>query len=151
VIPTLSPSISPVPIDKYTKYKHQGDHQHVVLFCDPLAQHGVKPGKVFKWAGLATPTGTPLHLSQHSSWPPPNSGPARFALTLMPMPIPTPMTMPQELMHQMIVTEFLLPLWGAYRVCFFSLCFLWFHTWRACHSQPLFATRTRVLKSASLR
>ena len=53
MIPTLSPSTSPVPIDKYTKYKHQGDHQHVVIFCDPLDQHGVKPDKVFKRAGLA--------------------------------------------------------------------------------------------------
>jgi hypothetical protein len=39
--------------DKYTKYKCQGDPQHVVLFCDPLDQHGVKPKKVFKRAGLA--------------------------------------------------------------------------------------------------
>jgi hypothetical protein len=71
------------------------------------------------------PTGTTLHLSTHSSWPPPNSGLAQFAVTVMPMPIPTLMTMPQALMHPMIVTEFLLPLWGAYRVCFFfSLCFL---------------------------
>jgi hypothetical protein len=34
----------------------------------------------------------------------------------MPMPIPTLMTMPQALLHPMIVTEFLLPLWGAYKV-----------------------------------
>jgi hypothetical protein len=46
-------SAGTVPIDKYTKYKHQGDHQHVVLFCDPLDQHGVKPEKVFKRDGLA--------------------------------------------------------------------------------------------------
>jgi hypothetical protein len=65
------------------------------------------------------PTGTTLHLSTHSStWPPPNSGLAQFAVTAM--PIPTLMTMPQALLHPMLVTEFLLALWGAYRV-FFSL------------------------------
>jgi hypothetical protein len=35
---------------------------------------------------LQTPTGTTLHLSTHSSWPPPNSGLAQFAVTVMPMP-----------------------------------------------------------------
>jgi hypothetical protein len=64
-----------------------------------------------------TPNGTTLHLSMPSSWPLPKSGLAQF--TVMPMPIPTLMTMPQALLHPMIVTEFLLPLWGAYRVCFF--------------------------------
>ncbi len=56
MLPTLSPSTSPVPTDKYTKYtkyKRQGDPQHVVLSCDPLDQHGVKSKKVFKRAGLA--------------------------------------------------------------------------------------------------
>ena len=53
MIPTLSPSTSPVPIDNYTKYKHQGDHQQVVLFCNPLDQHGVKSEKVFLRDGLA--------------------------------------------------------------------------------------------------
>jgi hypothetical protein len=45
--------------------------------------------------------------------------------------------------------SFLCPLWGAYRDCFhvfLSLCFLFrVLTWRARHSQPLFATRTCVL------
>jgi hypothetical protein len=37
-----------------------------------------------------------------------------------PMPIPTLMPMPPALpLNLMIVTEFLLPLWGAYRVSFF--------------------------------
>ena len=44
---------------------------------------------------------------------------------------------------------FLCFLWGAYRDCFhvfLSLCVLFrFLTWRAHHSQPLFATRTCVL------
>jgi hypothetical protein len=39
------------------------------------------------------------------------------------MPIPTLMTMPQALLHPMIVTEFLLPLWGAYREFFFLFMF----------------------------
>jgi hypothetical protein len=60
-----------------------------------------------------------VHLSPPSSWPPPNSGLAQFPVTAM--PIPTLMTMPQTLLHPMIVTEFLLPLWGAYRVCFCPL------------------------------
>jgi hypothetical protein len=64
------------------------------------------------------PTGTTLHLSTHSSWPPPNSGLAQLAVTAM--PIPTLMTMPQALLHPMIVTEFLIPLWGAYRFFFSS-------------------------------
>jgi hypothetical protein len=64
------------------------------------------------------------------------------------MPTMTTVLMPMTLM---MTTEFLLPLRGAYRVCFsLFLCFLRLHTWRARHSQPLFATRTRVLKSASL-
>jgi hypothetical protein len=125
-------------------------HEHVVLFCNTLDQHGVKTKKFFKRAGFAAQTGTTLHLSPHSLWSPPNSGPARFALTLMSMLIPTLMTMLQQLLHQMIVNEFLLDLWGAVQGLFFSSCFLWLHTWRSCHSQLLFATRTRVLKSASL-
>jgi hypothetical protein len=84
---------------------------------------------------LQVPTGTTLHLSTHSSWPPASSGLAQFAVTVMPMPIPTLMIMVQALMHLMIVSEFRLSLWGSYRVCSFSLCFLWLHTWRACHSQ----------------
>jgi hypothetical protein len=70
-------------------------------------------------------TGTTLYLSTHSTWSPQNSLPAQFAVTVMPMPIPTLMTMPPALpLHLMIVTEFLLPLWGEYRVCFFlSICF----------------------------
>ena len=35
------------------KYKHQDCHEHVVLFCNTLDQHGVEPKKVFKRAGLA--------------------------------------------------------------------------------------------------
>jgi hypothetical protein len=93
-------------------------------------------------------TGTTLHLSTHSSWHPPKSGLAQFTVTVMPMPMPMLMTMPQALMHPLIVTEFLLPLWGAYRF-FFSLYVSFIRG--ACHSQPLFATRTRVLKPASLR
>jgi hypothetical protein len=121
VIPTLSPGTSPVPLEKYNKYKHQGGHEHVVLFCDTLDQYGVTPKKVFKGLDSQAPTVTTLPLSTHSSWPPPNSGLAQFAVTVMPMPIPTLVTMPQALLHPMIVTAFLLPLWGAHRVCFVSL------------------------------
>jgi hypothetical protein len=50
-------------------------------------------------------TGTTLHLSTHSTWPPPNSGLAQFAVTVMPMPIPKLMTMPPDLpLHPMIVS-----------------------------------------------
>ena len=116
---TLSPSTSPVPSDKYTKYKRQGDPQHVVLFCDPLTNMVLSLRRFSKGLDSQAPTGTTLHLSTHSSWPEPNSGLAQFTVTAM--PIPTLMTMPQALLHPMVVTEFLLPLWGAYRVCFFSL------------------------------
>jgi hypothetical protein len=53
VIPTLSPNTLPVKPEKYNKYKHQGGHEHVVLFCDTLDQHGYKSEKVLRPAGLA--------------------------------------------------------------------------------------------------
>jgi hypothetical protein len=53
VIPTLSPSTSSVKPEKYNKYKHQGGHEHVVLFCNTLDQHGDKPEKVLRRACLA--------------------------------------------------------------------------------------------------
>jgi hypothetical protein len=118
--------------------------------CNYLHNHGVKPEKVLKRDGLAgadwddPASVNALYVAST------NSGPAQFAVTVMPMPNPTLMTMPQALpLHLMIVTEFLLPLWGAYRV-YFSLYMLPPVSYVARHSQPLFATRTSVLKSASL-
>jgi hypothetical protein len=44
---------SPVKTEKYNKYKHQGGHEHIVLFCDTFEQHGEKLEKVLRRAGLA--------------------------------------------------------------------------------------------------
>jgi hypothetical protein len=109
LVPTsMSLLILPVSLDTYKNltpgflllsnyllhnYKHQVCHEPVVLFCDTL--------------------------DKHSWWPPPNSGLAQFTVTTM--QILMLMTMPWALLHQIMVTEFLLPLWGTYRVCLFSL------------------------------
>jgi hypothetical protein len=82
----------------------------------------IQPEKVLKQDDLAGMTGTTLYSSTHSSWSPPNSGLAQFVVTVMQMRIQKLVTMPQALpMYPMIVTEFLLPLWEAYRVFFVSL------------------------------
>jgi hypothetical protein len=50
--------------------------------------------------------------------------------------------------------DFLFVFVGSVQGIFFfplSFRFLRLHTWRACYSQPPFATRTRVLKSASFK
>jgi hypothetical protein len=41
VIPTLSPSTSPIKPEKYNTYQPQGGHEHVVLLYDTLDQHGL--------------------------------------------------------------------------------------------------------------
>jgi hypothetical protein len=52
--PSAYPRTLPVKPEKYNKYKrHKGGHEHVVLFCDTLEQHGEKPEKVLRRAGLA--------------------------------------------------------------------------------------------------
>jgi hypothetical protein len=38
--------------EKYNKYKHQGGHEHIVLFFDTLEQHVEKPEKVLPCTGL---------------------------------------------------------------------------------------------------
>jgi hypothetical protein len=42
----LMPHTLLVKTEKYNKYKGQGGHEHVVLFCDTLEQHGEQPEKV---------------------------------------------------------------------------------------------------------
>ena len=102
-------------------------------------------------ASLA-PSGTNPLQSPPSSWPPRNTSPARSLVTPTMTMTPT-MTSPPP-MNRMTELEYFSSLWEAYRVSVFIL-FMFppasYVEERACHSQPLFATRTRVLKSASLK
>jgi hypothetical protein len=134
------------PAKPESKYKRQGAHEPAVFFGDLLDAHGVKPEKVLRKAGLAgadwdEPASVKALFAAAQ-----NTSPARslVTVTLMLMPMPMLVTMPLPLaMTLMIVTEFLSPLWEAYRFCFsLSLCFLRLPTWRARPSQPIFANRS---------
>ena len=95
--------------------------------------------------------GTSLLQSLPSSWPPRNTSLDRSPVTPTMTMTPT-MTLPPP-MNRMTDLEYFCFFCGKRTgyLFLFSLCFLRLPTWRACHSQPLFATRTRVLKSASLK
>jgi hypothetical protein len=137
-------------LEPYNKSTRPKAGDVTAFFCHFLGDHGDNPEKVLKKAGL-----------EGDDWEDPDSVPAlykastqflpsRFAMTAI--LILTPMTMPPGLLLTlMIASGFLFEFVGS-RVCFpFSLCFLWLHPRRARHSQPLFATKTRVLKPAILR
>jgi hypothetical protein len=114
VSPTISPSTSPVKPEKYNKYKHQGGHEHVVLFCDALDQHGDKPKTVLRRAGL-----------DDADWNEPDAVTALFmtarntSLTRSPVTLTMTMTLPMTLpspRNRMIAPEYPSCLWGVYRV-----------------------------------
>jgi hypothetical protein len=87
----------PEPYNKYTRPCAQEGGPAAYL-CTYLDNHGVKPEKVLKKAGLAgadlddPASVNALYLASTS-----NSGLTQFAVTVMPMPIPTLMTMPPAL------------------------------------------------------
>jgi hypothetical protein len=124
------------------------------LPCNFLADHGVKPVKVLKKAGLRHETQADWHSSAampytYWTWPLSASCSKHFILIVR---LPLLLTSnPLSLILTLTLVRpesFLCLLLGAYRDCFhvfLSLCvFLRLHTWRARHSQPLFATRTCV-------
>ena len=80
-----------------------------------------KPEKVLKKAGLSqVPTGTTLILSTHSKRPLENSGPARFAVTVMPILTPMPMQ-PALILTLMIASEILFAFVGSVQGLFFDV------------------------------
>jgi hypothetical protein len=110
--------------------------------CTYLDNHGVKPEKVLKKAGITvTDWDDPasvnaLYVASAKYWP----RTVRSDSDAYADSDADGQTMPPALpLHPMIVTEFLLPLWGAYGVCFFcslslSLSgFLRLSMWRARH------------------
>ena len=67
VIPTLSPSTSPIKPEKYNTYQHQGGHEHVVLLATPSTNMGTSPIQFSAVQASLTLTGTRLLPSQPSS------------------------------------------------------------------------------------
>ncbi len=51
--PRGPPHTSPSKPEKYNKYKHQGANPYVTMLCNTLEEHGVRPEKVLRKAGLA--------------------------------------------------------------------------------------------------
>jgi hypothetical protein len=82
--------------EPYNKYTRQGAQTGVPLpiFATTSITMVSSLRRFSKGPASQSPTGTTLHLSTHSTRPLHNSGPARFAVAVMPTPIPTLMPMP---------------------------------------------------------
>jgi hypothetical protein len=107
-------------LEPYNKSTRPKTNDVSAFFCHFLGDHGVKPAKVLKKAGL-----------EGSNWEDPDSVPAIYKATTKFWPRTVRSDCDADASSAADdsdagadasdqVTEFLLPLWGAYRVCSFS-------------------------------
>jgi hypothetical protein len=114
-------------LDPYNKSTRPKTGDVTAFFCHFLGDHGVKPAKVLKKAGL-----------EGSNWEDPDSVPAIYKASIKFWPRTVRSDSDADASSAADdsaagadasdhVIEFLLPLWGACRVCSFSSCFLRLH------------------------